>query len=126
MKSFLAAVLLAVVTMFAAPVSRAQAATMEARVHLHDGKLSTADLSRALLDNFHLNGFELDAGDIDMSGIGGWTFVRSLNAALGEGCHVRVDDDALVLSVDPQKLPRSIDSAKKSIRVFTTNAAPKA
>jgi pimeloyl-ACP methyl ester carboxylesterase len=126
MKSFVAAVLLVVVTLLAGPLSSAQAASMEARVHLHDGKLATADLSRVLLDNFHLKGFELDAGNIDMSGIGGWTFVRSLNAALGDGCRVRVDDDALVLSVDPQKLPHKIDSIKKSIRVFTATAAPKA
>src|SRR5690348_1860113 len=111
MKCLTAAVLLAAfaIASFASP-SRAAASPMEARVHLHDGKLATADLSRALLDNFHLNGLEFDAGSIDMSGIGGWTFVRSLNAALGDGCHVRVDDDALVLSVDPQKLPHKIDS----------------
>jgi len=122
-----AAVLLAAVAIgLLTPASPAQAAPMEARVKLHDGKLATADLSRALLDNFHLKGLELDAGNIDMSGVGGWTFVRSLNAALGDGCRVRVDEDALVLSVDPQKLPHKIDSIKKSIRVFTATAAPKA
>ena len=68
MKSFLAVVLLAVVTLLSAPVSRAQAAPMEARVHLHNGKLSTADLSRVLLDNFHVKGFELDAGDSVQAG----------------------------------------------------------
>ena len=49
--------------------SRCEAAPVEARVRLHDGKLATADLSRVLLDNFHLKGIELDAGHIDMSGV---------------------------------------------------------
>jgi pimeloyl-ACP methyl ester carboxylesterase len=117
---------LAVLVLLAAPVSRADAAPMEARVRLHDGKFSTADLSRVLLDNFHLKGVELDAGDIDVSGVRGWTFVRALNTALGDGCSVRVDDDALVLSLDPEKLPRKIETIKKSIRTFTATAAPKA
>ncbi|MEA2710713.1 MAG: hypothetical protein QOF78_3314 [Phycisphaerales bacterium] len=104
----------------------AVATPVEARVHLHDGKLATADLSRLLLDNFHLKGFELDAGQIDLTGLRGATFIRALNAALGEGCNVRVDDDALVLSLDAEKLPHSVDTIKRSIRVFTANAAPQA
>ena len=126
MTKCLTALLLAAVVLLADPASRADAAPVEARVRLHDGKLATADLSRVLLDNFHLKGFELDAGSIDMSGVQGWTFVRALNAALGEGCSVRVDDDALVLRLDAERLPRKLESIKKSIRTFTATAAPKA
>src|SRR5829696_5270407 len=123
---FRTALLLAIVLLAAAPATRAQAAPVEARVRLHDGKLATADLSRALLDNFHLKSLELDAGDVDLRGVQGWAFVRGLNAAMGEGCSVRVEDEALVFSVDAEKLPRKIDSIKKSIRVFTATVAPKA
>src|SRR5687768_6693871 len=93
----------------AAPAAPAVAAPIETRVRLHDGKLATADLSRALLENFHLSGLELDAGEIDLTGVRGWTFVRALNTAMGAGCNVRVDADALVLSIDPEKLPHSVD-----------------
>lgn len=129
MKSLTTVFTLAAVLLAAAPAAvapRAAAAPVEARVRLHDGKLATADLTRALLDNFHLKGFELDAGDIDLSGVRGWTFVRALNAAMGDGCSVRVDDDALVLSMDVEKLPRKIDGIKKSIRTFAAAAAPEA
>ena len=107
-------------------VPSATAAPVEARVRLADGKLATADLSRVLLDSFHLKGIELDAGSIDMTGLNGATFVRALNAALGESCSVRVDADALVLRMDPMKLPRSMTTLKRAARVFTAVAAPHA
>src|SRR5687767_5241871 len=125
MKCLTGLLLAVVLTAVAAPASRAQAAPVEARVRLHGGKLATADLSRVLLDNFHLKGVELDAGNIDLSGAAGWTFVRALNAALGEGCSVRVDDEALVLSLDAEKLPRKLETINKSIRTFAATAAPK-
>src|SRR2546430_2414778 len=100
-------------------VSPALAAPMEARVPLHDGKLSTADLSRVLLDDLHIRGVELDAGSIDLSGLRGAVFVRALNAALGDGCSVHVTPDALVLHVDASKLPHNLDDAKQATRVFT-------
>ena len=96
LKPFCAAVV--AVVLLAVP---AIASPVETRLRLRDGKLATTDLSRALLENFHLHGVEFDAGQIDLTGVRGWTFVRALNASLGEGCTVRVEDDALVLSVDP-------------------------
>jgi pimeloyl-ACP methyl ester carboxylesterase len=107
-------------------VTPAAAAPMEARVQLHDGKLATADLTRVLLDNLHLKGFELDASSIDMTGLRGATFVKALNAALGDGCNVRVDDDALVLHFDAAKLPHDVRAFKHDVRVFTATAAPDA
>jgi pimeloyl-ACP methyl ester carboxylesterase len=124
--TYLTTILLAAIFVLAAPASRADAGPVEARLRLHDGKLATADLSRVLLDNFHLKGVELDAGSIDLRGVQGWTFVRALNAALGDGASVRIDDDALVLSLDAENLPRSLERVKKSIRTFAANAAPKA
>lgn len=99
-------------------------AAVEARIRLHDGKLATADLSRAMLDNFHLKGIELDAGTIDLRGMNGASFVRAFNAALGEGCSVRVEPNALVVRVNPRGLPRNLDAMKHATRIFTAVAAP--
>jgi pimeloyl-ACP methyl ester carboxylesterase len=104
----------------------ALAAPHEARVALHDGKLNTADLSRTLLDNLRLRGVSLDVGTIDLNGLRGATFVRALDAALGDGCNIDVTPEALVLHFDPQKLPHSLDDAKQATRVFTATAAPEA
>jgi pimeloyl-ACP methyl ester carboxylesterase len=104
----------------------AAASALEARVRLHDFKLATADLSRVLFDNFHLKGLELDAGSIDLTGLRGASFVCALNTALGEGCNVRVDDEALVIHLDPKKLPRDTATLRKAARVFTAIAAPEA
>jgi pimeloyl-ACP methyl ester carboxylesterase len=118
-------VVLLALSMLAA-VPQAIAAPLEARIKLHDGKLATADLSRALLETFHIRGVTLNAGQINMSGIGGWTLVRALDSALGDGCNIHVDKDALVLSVDPSRLPHSIRAAKQSVEVFTAVCAPEA
>jgi pimeloyl-ACP methyl ester carboxylesterase len=49
-----------------------------------------------------------------------------MNKSLGDGCRMTVDANALVLHVDPDKLPHDIDSAKLATRIFTATAAPKA
>jgi triacylglycerol esterase/lipase EstA (alpha/beta hydrolase family) len=120
---WMARVCLSIVTLVLV-ASTASAAPMEARVALHDGRLSTADLTRVLLDDFHLSGMSLDVGKIDMNGLAGTALVRSLNAALGDGCNVKVHPDALVLHVDSEKLPHNLSDAKLAVRVFTATAAP--
>jgi pimeloyl-ACP methyl ester carboxylesterase len=105
----------------------APAAMHEARIPLHDGRLQTSDLTSALLNKCHVHGVELDAGSINLRGFAGSLFVQALNASLGEGCHVALDGDnaeALILKVDPKKLPHSFDSLRKATRVFTAAAAP--
>ena len=104
----------------------ALAAPHEARVPLHDGRLESADLTAVLLNDLHIRGVSLDVGTIDLNGLGGATFVRAVDAALGDGCKIDVTPDALVLHFDPEKLPHSIDDAKQATRVFTATAAPAA
>ena len=104
----------------------ALAAPHEARVPLHDGRLESADLTAVLLNDLHIRGVSLDVGTIDLNGLGGATFVRAVDAALGDGCKIDITPDALVLHFDPEKLPHSIDDAKQATRVFTATAAPAA
>jgi pimeloyl-ACP methyl ester carboxylesterase len=111
------------VALLASPLA---AAPMEARVKLRDGKLQTADVSRVLLESFHLKGVELNVGSIDMTGLRGATFCRALKASLGDGCNIEVAEDALILHFDPAKLPRSFSDAKLATRIFTATAAPDA
>lgn len=99
---------------------------MEARVRLRDGRLETADVSSALLSGFGFKGVEFDCGSVEMKKLEGTTFVRALNTALGAGCNVRVTNEALVLSVDPQKLPHNLSDTKLAVRTFTAVAAPEA
>jgi pimeloyl-ACP methyl ester carboxylesterase len=116
----------ATVTLLALSASSLTAATMETRVPLHDGQLSSADLSRALLETAHLKGFELDFGTVDVRGLTGTAFVHALNTAMGDGCKIEVTSDALILHIDSDKLPHSVDEAKHEIEVFTAAAAPEA
>jgi pimeloyl-ACP methyl ester carboxylesterase len=114
----------AAILLFASPALFA--ATLETRVPLRDGRLSSADLTQALLENAHIKGVELDVGSIDMRGLEGTTFIHALNTALGGGCRIEVTPDALVLHIDTDKLPHSMTQAKRDIRVFTAEAAPDA
>src|SRR5687768_1894188 len=108
----IACVLLAVF-LGCAPI--ASAAPREARVALHEGKLRTADLSAALCREVGLpDRCAFDCGDIDLSGLRGSRFVEGLNEALGDGCHVSITGDALVLRVDTEKLPDDMRSAKRA------------
>src|SRR5438552_16091492 len=71
----------------------AAAAVHESRIPLHDGQLRSLDLSRALLSHCHIRGVEINAGSIDLRGVAGSLFVHSLNAALGDGCNISLQDD---------------------------------
>ena len=122
MNSLLCRVVLGLALAVACPT--AAAGPHETRIPLHDGKLETADLTQTLLSVLHVRGVGLGAATIDLSGLGGATFVRALDAALGDGCRIDVTPDALVLHFDPEKLPRSFDDAKLATRVFTATAAP--
>src|SRR2546423_7031930 len=75
----------------------AAAAVHEARIPLHDGQLRSLDLSRALLSHCHIRGVEINTGSIDLHSIAGSLFVHSLNAALGDGCNISLQDDSLLL-----------------------------
>jgi len=111
---------------FSLLASSALAAPHEARVPLHDGRLRLADLSAQLLEEAHLPTTHLPPGEISLRGIGGSLFVEAMNRSLGDGCRMNVSADALVLHVDPDKLPASMDTAERALRIFTATAAPEA
>jgi pimeloyl-ACP methyl ester carboxylesterase len=106
----------------------APGASHRIEIPLRDGKLVVADLYRALADRAHLPAgrnlpFE---GAIPLRGLGANLYVRALNEALGEGCRLSVSDEQLILEVDPQRLPSTIDEAKAATRTFTATARPEA
>ena len=103
----------------------ATAAPHEVRVPLRDGRLSMADL----LAHVHLPAAfaaHLPGGSIDLNGFGSSLFVAGLDRALGQGCHVQVTPDALVVHVDTERLPQGVDGAERATRTFTAVVAPEA
>lgn len=67
-------------------------------------------------------------GSIDCRGVEGVQLVKALNESLHDGCNITVADDesALVVRMDADKLPGSVDEAKLAVRTFTAIAAPDA
>ena len=109
--------------LFAAP---ARAVTHEVRIPLHDGRLEVADLTAAMCRDVHLPALHLHAGAIDLNGWRGSLAIEGINAALGDGCSIHLSDDGLILSVDPEKLPRTIDADKRALRTFVATETPTA
>jgi pimeloyl-ACP methyl ester carboxylesterase len=103
----------------------ASAISTSVKVPLHEGRLHTSDLSADLLKQLNLRG-EFLAVEIDLTGLRGALLVKAWNKALGDGCNIAVQDDALVLNIDTEKLPDDVDEAKLATRVFTEVAAPDA
>src|SRR5437773_4615082 len=97
------------------------AAAVEVRVPLRDGKVSLKDMCDAgpALARLHLR---MPDVAVDVRGVGGSLLVAAMNKSLGDGCRLSVDDDELVLHVDPAKLPHDVDGAKQAARVFTATA----
>ncbi|MDQ3439116.1 MAG: hypothetical protein M3478_02060 [Planctomycetota bacterium] len=106
----------------AAPAS---AVSTSVKVPLHEGRLRTSDLSADVLNALGLRG-DLLAVEVDLTGLRGALLVKAWNKALGDGCNVAIDDDALVVNIDTDKLPGDVDEAKLATRVFTEVAAPNA
>jgi pimeloyl-ACP methyl ester carboxylesterase len=123
MSNRVACLLLLPLIAFAAP---AFATIREARIPLKDGKLRTADLSAAICREMGMPRCPVNVGEIDLSGLGGALWVTALNESLGDGCRVRVTDDAVVLRIDTEKLPDGMRDAKKAARVFAAAVAPEA
>jgi pimeloyl-ACP methyl ester carboxylesterase len=104
----------------------ASAATREARIPLHGGVLRSADLFSILSRELHLPDCHLGCGNVDLTGLNGSNFVAAVNESLGDGCHVSLGDDALVVHIDPDKLPADVRSAKHCARIFAAVCAPEA
>ncbi|MGB7158462.1 MAG: hypothetical protein WBD40_10385, partial [Tepidisphaeraceae bacterium] len=107
----------------AAPAS---ALTQTLRVPLHEGRLRTGDLSEDLRKRIRVPNYAWLETEIDLTGLRGSLFIAAWNKSLGEGCNVAIDNDALVVRIDTEKLPDEVDEAKLAARVFTEVAAPKA
>lgn len=101
----------------------AAAVTTSVKVPLRDGRLRAGDLSAELLTRLGL-GDGLLAVEIDLNGLRGSLFVAAWNKSLGDGCNVSIDDGALIVRIDTEKLPSDVDEAKLAARVFTEVAAP--
>ena len=103
----------------------------EARVPLQDGRLSLLQLGDSLshvlcVPQSIINRLPAPDASIDMRGFGGWVAVRALNSALGDGFQIRVDDRALAIWFDPDKLPQDWDADCDAAGRFVAVAAPDA
>ncbi|HEX8520883.1 MAG TPA: alpha/beta fold hydrolase [Tepidisphaeraceae bacterium] len=107
-------------------VSVARAESHSATFRLEDGRLRSDEAMITLFEKLHLPGVGWGSYTVNLSSLEGSNFVTAVNESLGQGAHIDVNQKALTLSVDPQKLPRNCDSAKHAARVFTENIAPKA
>lgn len=106
-------------------IGAVSAATLETRIPLHDGQLELPILSAHLARYLNLPEAEI-VGQIDLRNIVGSTFVSALDESLGEGCDLRITPDELVIAIDPDKLPRDVDSTRNVVRQFTALCAPSA
>jgi pimeloyl-ACP methyl ester carboxylesterase len=110
----------------AATPSAALAAPREARVPLRDGRLDCGDFSAAVCKELGLPACDVVCGNIKIDGPRGALLLQALNRSLGDGCRLTLDGDALVLHVDPEKLPRDCEKLSRAVRVFASVAAPNA
>jgi pimeloyl-ACP methyl ester carboxylesterase len=105
----------------------ARGAEHQVRVPLEDGRLSVATLTQGLARLVHVPALAVDSdASINLGGLRGMIWVKAFNAALGRGCRIDAEPDALVLSADPQQLPGTIRGVKRAVRLFTAAAAPRA
>ena len=113
-------------TLAVALAPTAAAAPRESRIPLRDGKLDLGDFSAALCRGLNLPQCELGTGRVSLQGVRGSRLVTAVNESLGDGCSVGVEGEALVLRLDPARLPRGCAAMSRAVRVFTAVAAPEA
>jgi pimeloyl-ACP methyl ester carboxylesterase len=104
----------------------AAASTREVRVPLKDGKLHVADFSAAVCRTMSLPGLPLGSGDIDLGTSKGTLFLQAVNLSLGETGHVHVQDSAVVLRVDSDRLESRCQNLSRAVRVLAAEANPQA
>jgi pimeloyl-ACP methyl ester carboxylesterase len=108
-------------------VPAAKGAVHQVRLPLENGRLTVATLTQGLAELLHVPTLAVDSdASINLGGLRGMIWVKAFNAALGEGCRIDAEPDALVLSADPRKLPDSLRGIKGAVRLFTAAAAPQA
>lgn len=109
---------------FLTPVTHGE--VHELRLPLRDGKLSMPELSAALSTKLGLPSIEYGTASVDVQGLGSSLVVAGVNKALGDGCQLSVEREAVLLRYDTDKLPHSVNDAKLAVRTFTATAAPDA
>jgi hypothetical protein len=102
----------------------------EIRIPLDNGRVTTGEISRRLAEDLHVPEQVAHRLNINLSlsvrGISGWLAVQGANSALGDGFHLSVSDDALIVEIDPEKLPRDWSETALTVRKFTEKIAPDA
>ena len=98
----------------------------DVRIPLHEGRLHVADLTAAVCRETHLPAFHMSSAEIDLNGWKESLLIEGINSALGDGCSVSISDDGLILHVDPEKLPKTVDARKRALRTFVEVEAPEA
>ncbi len=114
--------LIVAVVMIFAPLASAD--PHELRLPLRDGRLSTAQLSDALVDRLGIDAPALGSASINVRSVGGSLFVAALNRSLGRGATVSADGESLRVCIDPAYLPASGREAKQAVRTFTKTVRP--
>jgi hypothetical protein len=109
----------------------AQAGDWKLTIPLHDGRLEPLDLRRGLESAFNLSPETLQRIPnvkvrINLRALDGWMFIRATNAALGGSFHLKVADDALVVTANPGHLPHNWQQTCDAVERFTQVAAPDA
>ena len=106
----------------------ADAAVAEVTIPLRDGHLDTDYLAGELRAQLGLKEFDWLHGQVDLRGLRGNLFLKALNASLGEGCRVAMNEQQteLLLRIDTEKLPQDLDQTKSAVRTFTAVASPEA
>jgi pimeloyl-ACP methyl ester carboxylesterase len=103
------------------------AGAIEARVALHDGRLSVAALSQLLESRLHMPAIKVDSrASIDLKGLGGSLFIKALDRSLGRACDLEISGQSLVVRLDSRALPGNVEEVRRAIRIFTEVAAPDA
>jgi pimeloyl-ACP methyl ester carboxylesterase len=105
----------------------ASAAPCETRIPINNGKASFGDVSAAICRELDVRPVvRLPLGRIDLQGPKGTVFVSAVNESLGGGVQVTLTPDALVLRVDPKRLPKDVSSVRRALRALTAVEAPQA
>lgn len=94
-------------------------------IPVRQGNLDVGQFTAAVCSQLHLPAWRL-GGEINLHSPRGAAFVVAVNSTLGAGCELKVNGDAAVLRVDPDKLPKSCEAFKRALRVYTAEMSPEA
>jgi len=107
------------------------AARWDVSVPLQDGRLDIIELRDTLQSALHLSPAAVEnlpefGLTVDLRGASGWLLMRAVNDGLGNAFHLSATNDALNISIDPEKLPRGWQQSCDALNRFTQTATPDA